>query len=178
MIDFGDMHRGLTVAEPAIAAAYAILGELDPLAAAAAVVAGYHGAFPLEEDEIALLFPLIAARLAVSVTNSALAEDARPDDPYVTISEAPAWEALERLARPPPPRPLHASGRRAASHPCRRVRRVVAWLSRRGRRRPSSTSTCAPRPASSSTSSVGSRFLGADPRAAETGPLTERSSGR
>ena len=61
LLDFGDMHHGLLVAEPAVAAAYALLGQEDPLAAAAAVVAGYHAAFPLEEEEIALLF---AARRA------------------------------------------------------------------------------------------------------------------
>ncbi|HEY1481081.1 MAG TPA: phosphotransferase, partial [Candidatus Acidoferrum sp.] len=37
IIDFGDMHHGLTVAEIAIAAAYAILGENNPLVAAASV---------------------------------------------------------------------------------------------------------------------------------------------
>src|SRR6266568_3346398 len=31
VIDFGDMHHGLTVSEPAIAAAYAILGKENPL---------------------------------------------------------------------------------------------------------------------------------------------------
>ena len=43
-----------------MAAAYALLGQDDPLAAAAAVVAGYHEALPLEEEEIALLFALSA----------------------------------------------------------------------------------------------------------------------
>jgi Ser/Thr protein kinase RdoA (MazF antagonist) len=42
VIDFGDMHEGFTVGEPAIAAAYAILGKDDPLAAAGSVLAGYH----------------------------------------------------------------------------------------------------------------------------------------
>src|SRR5580698_151044 len=49
VIDFGDMHHGLTVSEVAIAAAYAMLGENDSLSAAAAVVAGYHKIFPLTE---------------------------------------------------------------------------------------------------------------------------------
>ena len=34
VIDFGDMHHGLTVSEVAIAAAYAMLGEKEPLSAA------------------------------------------------------------------------------------------------------------------------------------------------
>src|SRR6266436_7358233 len=45
VIDFGDMHHGLIVSEPAIAAAYAILGKKDPLPAGAAIVAGYHKTF-------------------------------------------------------------------------------------------------------------------------------------
>jgi len=99
VIDFGDMHHGLTVSEPAIAAAYGILGKEDPLAAAVAIVAGYHGAFPLDEAELSVLYPLIGARLAVSVTNSAHRKTVMPDDPYVTVSEAAAWEALERLEK-------------------------------------------------------------------------------
>src|SRR6195256_2297894 len=99
LIDFGAIHHGLTASEPAIAAAYAILGKEDPLQAAAAIVAGYHGAFPLDEPGLSVLYALIGARLAVSVTNSAHCKTLKPDDPYVTVSEASAWEALERLAK-------------------------------------------------------------------------------
>src|SRR5216684_772048 len=99
VIDFGDVHHGLTVSEPAIAAAYAILGKENPLQAAAAIVGGYHGAFPLDELELSVLYALIGARLAVSVTNSAHCKTLKPDDPYITVSEAAAWEALERLEK-------------------------------------------------------------------------------
>jgi 4-aminobutyrate aminotransferase-like enzyme/Ser/Thr protein kinase RdoA (MazF antagonist) len=98
VIDFGDMHFGLTVAEPAVAAAYAILGQQDPVTAAAVVLGGYHRALPLTDDEIAAFFALMAARLAVSVINSAHRQSLVPDDPYVTLTEGPAWIALERLA--------------------------------------------------------------------------------
>ena len=98
VIDFGDMHEGFTVGEPAIAAAYAILGKDDPSAAAGAVLAGYHQVLPLSEEEIAAFFPLLGARLAVSVVNSAHRKSLVPDDPYVTVTEEPAWAALERLA--------------------------------------------------------------------------------
>src|SRR5215470_15222469 len=98
VIDFGDMHYGLTVSEAAIAAAYAILRKADPLKAATEVAAGFQDAFPLQEEEVAVLFPLIAARLAVSVTNSAHRKKAIPDDAYVTVSEDPAWNALQQLA--------------------------------------------------------------------------------
>jgi 4-aminobutyrate aminotransferase-like enzyme/Ser/Thr protein kinase RdoA (MazF antagonist) len=99
VIDFGDMHHSFTVSEPAIAAAYAILGKDEPLAAAAAVVGGFHAAFPLTEAEIAAIYALIGTRLAVSVVNSAQRATVKPDDAYVTISEAPAWKALERWAQ-------------------------------------------------------------------------------
>src|SRR6266446_1608208 len=99
VIDFGDMHHGLIASVPAIAAAYAILGKKDPLPVAAAIVAGYHGAFPLDELELSVLYALIGARLAVSVTNSAHRKTVKPDDPYVTVSETAAWDALERLAK-------------------------------------------------------------------------------
>jgi 4-aminobutyrate aminotransferase-like enzyme/Ser/Thr protein kinase RdoA (MazF antagonist) len=99
VIDFGDMHHGWTVSEPAIAAAYAILGEEDPLSAAASIVRGFHRVFPLTEPEIAALFPLIGMRLAVSVVNSAARKKQRPGDPYVTVTEDHAWRALERLAK-------------------------------------------------------------------------------
>ncbi len=98
VIDFGDMHETVTVAEPAIAAAYALLGQADPLDSACAVLAAYHRVLPLNEEEIAAFFPLVAARLTVSVVNSAHRQSLVPDDPYVTVTEKPAWEALERLA--------------------------------------------------------------------------------
>jgi len=98
LLDFGDMHFGLTAAEPAVAAAYAVFGQNNPLRAAAAVVAGYHGAYPLLEDELAVMFPLLGMRLAVSVVLSAQRKALRPGDDYATISEAPAWDALQRLA--------------------------------------------------------------------------------
>src|ERR1700719_4234144 len=99
VIDFGDMHYGMTVSEVAIAAAYAMLGKRDALQAAASVIAGYHEVFPLQEVEIAALYNLIGMRLAVSVTNSACRKTIKSDDAYVTVSEAPAWEALERMAK-------------------------------------------------------------------------------
>src|SRR5450432_3716281 len=64
VIDFGDMHDGLTVSEVAIAAAYAMLGKEDVLRAASTVVAGYHERFSLENREIAALYTLIGMRLA------------------------------------------------------------------------------------------------------------------
>ncbi len=174
VIDFGDMHYGLTVSELAIAAAYAVLGEEEPLSAACLVVAGYHDAFPLTEAELSVLYPLIGMRLAVSVTNSAHRKSLVPDDPYVTVSEAPAWEALEKLAKIHP-RFAHYAFRDACGlHAAPQGEKAKRWLA-------SKTDSVASildvdlRTAKNVVFdlSVGSKFLGADPRASETANLTE-----
>lgn len=102
VIDFGDMVRTYTVAEPAIAAAYAMLGKTNPMAAAEAVVAGYHSAYPLTDNELAVLYPLIIMRLCMSVCISAHQQALQPENQYLSISEAPAWALLEQLATVPP----------------------------------------------------------------------------
>ena len=176
LLDFGDMHHGLLVAEPAVAAAYALLGQEDPLAAAAAVVAGYHAAFPLEEEEIRQLFALVSARLAVSVTSSAVRAKRAPGDPYVTVSEAPAWVALERLDRVHP-RFAHYVFREACGlPPFPHGPAVVSWLEQA---EAAPVLDVDPRvaPCLVLDLGVGSPFLGADPRHVETGPLTERIFG-
>jgi 4-aminobutyrate aminotransferase-like enzyme len=174
VVDFGDMHHGLVVAETAVAAAYAILGKKDPLAAATTVVRGYHAAWPLREDEVGLLYALVGTRLAVSVTNSAHVKTLRPDDPYVTISEAPAWEALERLAAVHP-RFAHYTFREACGlPPVPQGEAVVGWLKANAERAaPVLDVDLHTTPSLVLDLSVGSRFLGADPQAAETDALTE-----
>ena len=178
VIDFGDMHHSFTAAEVAIAAAYATLGKDEPLAAAAAVIAAYHHAFPLEERELAALFALIGARLAVSVTNSALRATVKPDDAYVTISEAPAWEALERLARIHP-RFAHYTFRQACGLTAvPKSDAVEKWLAGNAGSAASLLDVnLRTAPSSVFDLSVGSAFLGADPAAAEMDALSERIFG-
>ena len=174
VIDFGDMHYGLTVSEVAIAAAYAMLGEKDPLSAASAVVAGYHSVFPLSEDEISHLYTLIAMRLAVSVTNSAHRKFLISDDPYVTISEAPAWEALEKLAAIHP-RFAHYTFRDACGLPAvPQSEKVQRWLASNASSAASILDTdLRTAPCVVFDLSVGSTFLGADSSASETENLSE-----
>jgi 4-aminobutyrate aminotransferase-like enzyme/Ser/Thr protein kinase RdoA (MazF antagonist) len=177
LIDFGDMHHGWIVSEPAIAAAYALLGQDNPLAVICAIACGFHRAFPLSEPEIAALFPLVGIRLAVSVANSAIRKKQKPGDPYVTITEGAAWEALERLAKIHP-RFAHYTLRDACALPAvPKQGRIAAWLSRQ-RAAGSSVleSNLNDVPLLAFDLSVGSAMLGADPANLEVHALTRRIS--
>jgi 4-aminobutyrate aminotransferase-like enzyme/Ser/Thr protein kinase RdoA (MazF antagonist) len=178
VIDFGDMHHGLVVSEPAVASAYAILGKKDPLQAATALVRGYHHASQLEEAELAVIFPLIAMRLAVSVVNSAHRKTLIPDDPYITISEAPAWEALERLAQIHP-RFAHYSFRAACGMPAvPESENVQRWLTNNAKAAaPILDVDVRAEPCCVFDLSVGSTYFGADPKDAETSALTDKIFG-
>ncbi|MGE0552872.1 MAG: aminotransferase class III-fold pyridoxal phosphate-dependent enzyme [Gemmatimonadales bacterium] len=98
LIDFGDLLWTAQVAEPAIGAAYGMLDTGDPVAAAAAVFGGFHELRPLSDQELGVGFALIVARLCVSVVNAAVQRRSRPEHAYLTVSEAPAWRTLRRLA--------------------------------------------------------------------------------
>ncbi|HAM90620.1 MAG TPA: peptidase M23, partial [Rhodobacteraceae bacterium] len=95
LIDLGDMCIAPRICDLAIAAAYVVLERSDPEEALEALVAGYHAENPLLSVELDVLWPLLQMRLAVSVVNSTLMAQAHPDDPYVVISQAPAWQFLE-----------------------------------------------------------------------------------
>jgi 4-aminobutyrate aminotransferase-like enzyme/Ser/Thr protein kinase RdoA (MazF antagonist) len=172
VIDFGDAISACTIFEPAIAAAYALLEKPDPLASAAAVIGGFHEQYPLRDQELALLFPLICTRLAVSVVNSACAKLDRPHDPYVAISERPAWEALEKLSSIHP-RFAHYMFRAACGlTPVPHSPEVAAHLAKQT---PAPILDVDLRNCSSLVFdlSVGSRLLGADPAAMENEALTK-----
>src|SRR5712692_3916293 len=175
LIDFGDMHHGLTVSELAIAAAYAILGKKEPLQAAAAAVSGYHRAWPLEEKELSVLYALIAVRLAVSVTNSAHRQTLKPDDAYVTVSETSAWEALERLAKIHP-RFAHYTFRAVCGFPpVPQAEKIKRWLQANAASAASMLDIdLRTAPSLVFDLSVGSTFLGADPAVANTPAITEK----
>lgn len=98
LIDFGDAQHAPLVAELAVACAYAIMDSPDPLGSAQILIAAFHAEYPLEEPEIDLLFDLIMARLVISVSISSTRKDQLAQNPYLAISEAPAWTLLRRMA--------------------------------------------------------------------------------
>jgi Ser/Thr protein kinase RdoA (MazF antagonist) len=81
----------------AVALAYTMLGEAEPLAAAARVIRAYHRHYPLSTAEQEALYPLIVARLSMSVCYSAHNRARNPDDPYQVVSETAAWVLLSKL---------------------------------------------------------------------------------
>src|SRR5229473_2781683 len=175
VIDFGDMHDTVTVSEIAIGAAYAILGKENPLRVAAEVVAGYHRAFPLTEAELRILYALMGARLAVSVVNSAQRASVKPDDSYVTVSEAPAWDALARLAKIHP-RFAHYTFREACGLDAVPQSELVRkWLIGNAHSAASVLDVdLRTAPSLVFDFSVGSTFLGADSSAADPAVLTDK----
>ncbi|WP_174232025.1 aminotransferase class III-fold pyridoxal phosphate-dependent enzyme [Roseovarius sp. EL26] len=95
LIDLGDMCAAPRICDLAIAGAYIVLDHPKPEQALAALVQGYHETNPLSTNEVDLIWLLLRMRLAVSVVNSTVMAIENPDDPYVTISQAPAWRFLE-----------------------------------------------------------------------------------
>ncbi|MEP5759300.1 MAG: aminotransferase class III-fold pyridoxal phosphate-dependent enzyme [Litoreibacter sp.] len=101
LIDLGDICAAPRICNLAIAAAYLVLDAPNAEQRLAALVVGYHAANPLTSAEIDLIWPLLQMRLAVSVVNSTLMALDTPDDPYVVISQAPAWKFLEKTSIDP-----------------------------------------------------------------------------
>ncbi|HLX44292.1 MAG TPA: aminotransferase class III-fold pyridoxal phosphate-dependent enzyme [Bryobacteraceae bacterium] len=162
LIDFGDLHYSVTVAELAVACAYASFGESDPLGAIRHVVRGYHESNPLSAGEFEALFPLILTRLAVSVANSAHRKTLSPHDPYITISEEPAWAAIEKLSAVHPHLALYAlrgSGPSVAIPAARKPSQLLGGIDLAS--------------ATVFDLSAGSLMLGADPGNQQTPKLTE-----
>ncbi|HKD17183.1 MAG TPA: aminotransferase class III-fold pyridoxal phosphate-dependent enzyme [Thermoanaerobaculia bacterium] len=176
LLDFGDMVETWTVAEPAVAAAYALLGEADPLAAAAAVVSGYHAERPLDVAEIEALWILAAIRLCTSVCLSAHRRVAQPDNEYLLVSEAPAWKALEAM-RAIPVRLAHYRLRDACGFvPCPKTPAIEAWL-RAHRDRIGPVVDADPQAAIVFDLSVGSPVFAGPDDATDTAAMTEKLFG-
>ena len=130
IFDFGDMVHSHIVNDVAIAMAYVALASADPLAAAAAVLSGYHETHPLTEPEIEALFSLMCMRLCVSACVAAKQIAERPGDDYLRISQGPLATTLPLLAAIHP-RFAHYTFRDACGlSPVPHARRVTDWLAK------------------------------------------------
>ena len=82
-IDFSDAIRAPRVFDVAIAASYLRSAGADPLAFTGPFVSAYTAVTPLQNDEVALLFDLVRARLATTITLLYWRLSARDEnDPY------------------------------------------------------------------------------------------------
>jgi Ser/Thr protein kinase RdoA (MazF antagonist) len=98
LIDFGDIVHSAVVCDLAIAVAYAMLDKPRPLSAASTILNGYHDRCPLQRAELDALFPLVTARLCMSVCYAAYNARVRSGDAYQQVTAAPAWTLLQKLA--------------------------------------------------------------------------------
>ncbi len=99
LIDFGDMVYTALINNVAVACTYAMLNNNDPLHTASLVVKSYHAVYPLSSEEVDILYYLIAARLCISVTQSAYNASQDSSNEHHFITEKPAWHLLYQLIR-------------------------------------------------------------------------------
>jgi 4-aminobutyrate aminotransferase-like enzyme len=96
IIDFGDLAHTFLINELAIAITYGCYDKENPLEWAQIIIKAYHQKVPLEEKELKILYYLIAARLCISVCNSAHTRKVNPNNTYTSVSEKSAWRMLYR----------------------------------------------------------------------------------
>ena len=130
IIDFGDMAHTLLINELAIAITYSCYDKENPLEWASILIRSYHEILPVQEKELEVLYYLIAARLCISVCNSACARDENGDNEYAFVSEKYAWQMLYRWLAINPIA-AETSFRRAAGFPAKNPLPVEKMLSKR-----------------------------------------------
>ncbi|OEK01654.1 aminotransferase class III [Roseivirga sp. 4D4] len=132
IIDFGDSVYTQLINELAITITYAIFDKEDPLTWAVYTTNGYHQKYPLERRELEVLYYLIAGRLITSVCKSAQEKTKQPNSDYITISEKPAWDLLEKWVKI---NPIKAKNQflRAAGFEIDKVEPIEEVLSKRKR---------------------------------------------
>ena len=115
--------------ELAVALTYALFHGDDVVATASRrSSAATRRSSRLTDDELAVLFDLVVARLATSIAISAHRSGSHPDNEYLLVSQAPALRLLRRLMSMRPDF-LHFVARHAAGlQPVPRHDAIVAWL--------------------------------------------------
>lgn len=100
VIDVNDSIFSIRVAELAIAVAYGMLRQNDPIQAASSVVAGFNALCPLTEQEVTVVFPLACARLCVNATTWTR-RTSETDHPYGLERMQHTWPTVRQLAAIP-----------------------------------------------------------------------------
>lgn len=97
LIDFGDCCHNPTICELAICLTYLMMRGDEPLRIAAIITAGYQCVRPLAAKELALLYPLVCGRLAVSLCVANKRKTIDPGNPNWFGGEQACWRLLARL---------------------------------------------------------------------------------
>ena len=98
ILDFGDVVHAPLINDVAIAAAYHVLDDTDPLAGPVELVAQYHAVNPLEREELELLFDLMGTRLAMTVIITEWRARQYPQNAdFILKHNSNSWRALEQL---------------------------------------------------------------------------------
>ncbi|GAB5522444.1 MAG: aminotransferase class III-fold pyridoxal phosphate-dependent enzyme [Roseivirga sp.] len=87
IIDFGDAVHTPLINELGIAMAYALFDKEAPLEWATYIIQGYHNEYPLLQEELDLLYHIIAGRLVTSICFSSYDKTLQPDNDYITVSQ-------------------------------------------------------------------------------------------
>lgn len=102
IVDFGDCLRTCRVFELAILTAYCmLLVTSDPIGMVAPVIAGYLDAYPLDPEELDVLYYAVLARLCKSVVTGYLTYLRDPSNSYVLTTQVAGWETIGTLLRVP-----------------------------------------------------------------------------
>lgn len=96
IIDFGDLVFAPIIQELAVHLAYALFDKEDPLSWASYVLEAYHEVLPLEQEELDLLYYLIAGRICQSLIHSAASGSSHPENEYLSVSEQQMARLLDK----------------------------------------------------------------------------------
>jgi Ser/Thr protein kinase RdoA (MazF antagonist) len=100
LIDFGDMCFHLRIVDLAIAITYALQHVEDDARVRACmltILGGYQTHNPLTRAEIAVLFPVIMARLCQSILMATKAQRRDPNNAYIMVSQRGVRRLLRQL---------------------------------------------------------------------------------
>ena len=99
VIDFGDLIHAPLVCDLAVPISELIGKHPDPIATAAEITAGYHAVTALEDEELRLIFDLVATRCAMSVAVANWRVCDHPENTdYIMAGVQETGELLERMS--------------------------------------------------------------------------------
>ena len=130
LLDFGDMVETWRVIEIAVAAAYALIGERDPVATVATLAGAYCEANPISETEAELVFDLVKTRYAVSICMAEKQIREHPENTYLLVSQEDVWRELQRLERENPALAVARVRDACGFAPVPTAATVTRWLER------------------------------------------------